>query len=68
MQYRTLGPTGIQVSSLALGAMNLGSIGRTTQDEATAIIDAALEAGVNAKAPAQVSECPRQDSNLRPAA
>ncbi|MET9857868.1 aldo/keto reductase [Streptomyces smyrnaeus] len=47
MQYRTLGRTGVQVSTLALGAMNFGSIGRTTQDEATAIVDAALEAGVN---------------------
>ncbi|MEV8371860.1 aldo/keto reductase [Kribbella sp. NPDC056861] len=47
MQYRTLGRTGVQVSTLALGAMNFGQIGRTTQDEATAIVDAALEAGVN---------------------
>lgn len=47
MQYRTLGRTGVRVSTLALGAMNFGSIGRTTQDEATAIVDAALEAGVN---------------------
>ncbi|UIR21952.1 aldo/keto reductase [Streptomyces spinosirectus] len=47
MQYRTLGRTGVQVGSLALGAMNFGTIGRTTQDEATAIVDAALEAGVN---------------------
>jgi aryl-alcohol dehydrogenase-like predicted oxidoreductase len=47
MQYRTLGSTGVQVSSLALGAMNFGRIGRTTQDEATAIVDAALEAGIN---------------------
>ncbi|WP_064457296.1 aldo/keto reductase [Streptomyces hygroscopicus] len=47
MQYRTLGRTGVQVSSLALGAMNFGAIGRTTQDEATAIVDAALESGVN---------------------
>ncbi|GAA4915717.1 aryl-alcohol dehydrogenase-like predicted oxidoreductase [Nonomuraea thailandensis] len=47
MQYRTLGRTGVQVSSLALGAMNFGAIGRTTQDEATAIVDAALEAGIN---------------------
>jgi hypothetical protein len=36
MQYRTLGRTGVQVSSLVLGAMNFGAIGRTTQDEATA--------------------------------
>ncbi|MEW2352348.1 aldo/keto reductase [Spirillospora sp. NPDC029432] len=47
MQYRTLGRTGVQVGSLALGAMNFGAIGRTTQDEATAIVDAALEGGVN---------------------
>ena len=47
MQYRTLGRTGVQVSTLALGAMNFGAIGRTTDDEATAIVDAALEAGVN---------------------
>lgn len=47
MQYRTLGRTGVQVSTLALGAMNFGAIGRTTQEEATAIVDGALEAGVN---------------------
>jgi aryl-alcohol dehydrogenase-like predicted oxidoreductase len=47
MQYRTLGRTGVQASTLALGAMNFGAIGRTTQDEATAIVDAALEGGVN---------------------
>jgi aryl-alcohol dehydrogenase-like predicted oxidoreductase len=47
MQYRILGRTGVHVSTLALGAMNFGRIGRTTQDEATAIVDAALEAGVN---------------------
>jgi aryl-alcohol dehydrogenase-like predicted oxidoreductase len=47
MQYRTLGRTGVQVSSLALGAMNFGEIGRTTQDEATAIVDAALDGGIN---------------------
>jgi aryl-alcohol dehydrogenase-like predicted oxidoreductase len=47
MKYRTLGRTGVQVSTLALGTMNFGSIGRTTQEEATAIVDAALDAGVN---------------------
>ncbi|GGL29904.1 aldo/keto reductase [Phycicoccus endophyticus] len=46
MQYRTLGDTGVRVSSLALGAMNFGPIGDTTQEEASAIVDAALEAGV----------------------
>ncbi|THA70490.1 aldo/keto reductase [Streptomyces sp. A0642] len=47
MQYRTLGRTGLQVSSLALGAMNFGTMGRTTQDEVTALVDAAVESGVN---------------------
>ena len=47
MQCRTLGRTGVQVGSLALGAMNFGAIGRTTQDEVTAIVDAALESGIN---------------------
>ena len=47
MQYRTLGRTGVQVSTLALGAMNFGALGRTTQQEATALLDGALEAGIN---------------------
>ncbi len=47
MHYRTLGRTGVQVSTLSLGAMNFGASGRTTQENATAIVDAALEAGVN---------------------
>jgi len=47
MQYRTLGRTGVQVSGLVLGAMNFGAIGRTTQEEATAMVDAALDAGIN---------------------
>ncbi|MEU4552999.1 aldo/keto reductase [Micromonospora violae] len=47
MQYRTLGRTGVQVSTLALGAMNFGKLGHTTQDEATAIVDVALDAGIN---------------------
>ena len=47
MQYRTLGRTGVQVSTLALGAMNFGRIGRTTQDDVTAMVDAALAGGIN---------------------
>ncbi|GAB4104487.1 aldo/keto reductase [Micromonospora taraxaci] len=47
MQYRTLGRTGVQVSTLVLGAMNFGKIGNTTQEEATAIVDGALDAGIN---------------------
>jgi aryl-alcohol dehydrogenase-like predicted oxidoreductase len=37
----------VQVSTLVLGAMNFGANGRTTQDDATAIVDAALDAGIN---------------------
>ncbi|MEH0928413.1 aldo/keto reductase [Micromonospora sp. CPCC 205558] len=47
MRYRTLGRTGVQVSTLVLGAMNFGTLGHTTQAEATAIVDSALEAGIN---------------------
>ncbi|KWV33063.1 aldo/keto reductase [Micromonospora rifamycinica] len=47
MQYRTLGRTGVQVSTLVLGAMNFGALGRTGPDEATAIVHAALDAGIN---------------------
>ncbi|QWF77386.1 aldo/keto reductase [Amycolatopsis sp. CA-230715] len=47
MRYRTLGRTGVQISSLTLGAMNFGAIGRTSQAEATAIVDAALDGGIN---------------------
>ena len=47
MQYRTLGRTGVQVSTLVLGAMNFGSLGRTTQDQVTAMVDTALEGGIN---------------------
>jgi hypothetical protein len=48
VHYRTLGRTGVQVSSLVLGAMDFGSLGRAPQDEVTAMVDAALEAGINA--------------------
>lgn len=47
MQYRTLGRTGVEVSTLVLGAMNFGANGRTTQDDANAIVGAALDGGIN---------------------
>jgi aryl-alcohol dehydrogenase-like predicted oxidoreductase len=47
VRYRTLGRTGVQISTLVLGAMNFGAIGRTTQEQATAIVDAALDSGIN---------------------
>ena len=45
MDYRSLGRTGVQVSSLCLGCMNFGS--KTPEIEAMEIIDTALEKGIN---------------------
>jgi aryl-alcohol dehydrogenase-like predicted oxidoreductase len=47
MQYRTLGRTGVQVSTLVLGAMNFGRIGGTGQNEVDTLIGTALDAGIN---------------------
>ncbi|MFR9768000.1 aldo/keto reductase [Nocardia sp. SC052] len=44
---RVLGRTGVRVSPLALGAMNFGARGRTTHEEAIAVIHRALDAGIN---------------------
>src|SRR5215210_4245796 len=45
MEHRQLGRTGVQVSALCLGCMMFG--GRTGPDESYAIIDRALDAGIN---------------------
>ena len=45
MQYTNLGRTGLQVSRLCLGTMNFGPL--ATEAESFAIMDRALEAGVN---------------------
>ncbi|MCU0521140.1 MAG: aldo/keto reductase [Anaerolineae bacterium] len=45
MEFRSLGRTGVLVSPLCLGAMNFG--GPTDEAESIAIIDRALEAGIN---------------------
>ncbi len=45
MEYRALGRTGVKVSSLCLGCMMFG--GRTSPADSAAIIDRALDAGVN---------------------
>ena len=47
MKYRTIGRTGVKVSTLCLGAMMFGAFGNTDHDECVAIIDAALDAGIN---------------------
>ena len=45
MAFRSLGRTGVQVSTLCLGAMNFGD--PTPEDESIRIIDAALDGGIN---------------------
>ncbi len=45
MKYRRLGSSGLQVSALALGTMNLGGV--TDKKEAFHIIDLAVDAGIN---------------------
>lgn len=45
MEYRSLGRTGVPVSPLCLGCMNFGS--PTPEGESLAIIDAALDRGIN---------------------
>ena len=47
MRYRTLGSTGVQVSSLCLGAMMFGKWGNADHDDSAGIIRTALDAGVN---------------------
>jgi len=45
MEYRNLGRTGVQVSSLCLGTMMFG--GKTGEEESIDIIDRAIDAGIN---------------------
>jgi aryl-alcohol dehydrogenase-like predicted oxidoreductase len=47
MRMQTLGGTGIKVSAYCLGAMMLGQWGNPDHDESIAIINAALEGGIN---------------------
>jgi len=47
MEMRTLGRTGITVSSLCLGAMMFGAWGEPDHDESVKIIHRALDAGIN---------------------
>jgi len=45
MEYRLLGRTGVKVSPLCLGTMLYG--GKTSKDDSYAIIDRAIDAGIN---------------------
>ena len=47
MRYRSIGRTGIQVSSYALGAMNFGAMLNGDREESARIIRTALDAGIN---------------------
>ena len=47
MEMRTLGRTGVRVSSYCLGTMMFGKTGNTDRGECQAIVDRALEAGIN---------------------
>ncbi len=47
MRYRTLGTTGMRVSTLCLGAMMFGAWGNPDHDESISIIHRALDAGIN---------------------
>jgi aryl-alcohol dehydrogenase-like predicted oxidoreductase len=47
MRMRTLGGTGIKVSSYCLGAMMFGAWGNTDHEDGVRIIHAALDAGIN---------------------
>ncbi|MBW2412728.1 MAG: aldo/keto reductase, partial [Deltaproteobacteria bacterium] len=45
MEYRRLGRSGLQVSSLVLGTMNFGN--PTAREDAIGIVDAAIDGGIN---------------------
>ena len=45
MEYRMLGRTGVQVTSLCLGTMNFG--GSTNEEDSIAIINRSLDGGIN---------------------
>ncbi|MFG2819243.1 aldo/keto reductase [Kitasatospora sp. NPDC048365] len=45
--YRPFGRTGVQVSALALGAMNFGGLGNPSHEDGVRIVHRALDAGIN---------------------
>ncbi|WP_428965141.1 aldo/keto reductase [Micromonospora fluostatini] len=47
MRYRTLGGTGIEVSTYCLGTMMFGAVGNPDHDDCTRVIHAALDQGIN---------------------
>ncbi|MET8233581.1 aldo/keto reductase [Micromonospora sp. NPDC005298] len=47
MRYRTLGGTGIEVSTHCLGTMMFGAVGNPDHDDCVRIVHAALDQGIN---------------------
>ncbi|GAA1068853.1 aldo/keto reductase [Kitasatospora nipponensis] len=47
MRYRTLGRTGIEVSTYCLGTMMFGAVGNRDHDDCARIVHAALDQGIN---------------------
>ncbi len=47
MRYRTLGGTGIEVSTHCLGTMMFGAVGNPDHEDSVRIIHAALDSGIN---------------------
>lgn len=47
MEYRTLGGTGLKVSTHCLGTMMFGAWGNRDVEECVAVIDAAIDGGIN---------------------
>ncbi|MFJ4840738.1 aldo/keto reductase [Streptomyces sp. NPDC088746] len=47
MRMRHLGKSGVQVSSLCLGAMSFGAMGNRDPEDCVRIVDRALESGIN---------------------
>src|SRR5918996_6082352 len=47
MEYRTLGRTGVKVSTHCLGAMMFGPWGNNDEDECTKMIHQAIDGGIN---------------------
>ncbi len=47
MEYRTLGGTGLEVSTHCLGTMMFGAWGNTDVDNCVATINAAIDGGIN---------------------
>jgi len=47
MQYRSLGDTGVQVSTLCLGTMMFGGVNNADHDDCVNIIHTALDSGIN---------------------